>query len=140
MSPKQPNPSKKQKLSALVTLDAQTTCSQLTLDAKTACSQVTLDTKTTCSVAVKETKTTQDCIICEAEAACSTAIRDVEAWRAPRLRHSKGNMATSCGIWREKSSKRRAEAKLTSSPPARPLCTPARWSSGVLRQLPTTSY
>ena len=33
----------------------------------------------------------------------------------PRLSHSRGNMAMSCGTWRSKSSKRRAEAKLTSS-------------------------
>ena len=58
----------------------------------------------------------------------------------PRLRHSKGNMATSCGIWRCKSSKRRAEAKLTSSPPARPLYTPAHQSSRALWLLPTTPY
>ena len=79
-------------------------------------------------------------IIWEAEVACSTAIRDVEAWRASRLRHSKGNMATSCKTWSHKSSERRAEAKLTSSPPARPLCTPAHWSSRALWLLLTTSY
>ena len=58
----------------------------------------------------------------------------------PRLRHSKENMATSCGTWRCKSSERRAEAKLASSPPSRPLCTPVLQSSGALWLLPTTSY
>ena len=57
-----------------------------------------------------------------------------------RLSHSKGNMATSCGTWRNKSSKRRAEVELTSSLPARPPCTPAHQSLKVLWLLPTTSY
>ena len=56
----------------------------------------------------------------------------------PRLSHSKGNMATSYRIWR--SSKRRAEVKLTFSPPPRLLCTPAHQSSRVLWLLPTTFY
>ena len=58
----------------------------------------------------------------------------------PRPSHSKGNMATSCRIWRCKSSERRAEVKLTSSPPARLLCMPAYQSSRVLWLLPTTFY
>ena len=58
----------------------------------------------------------------------------------PRPKHCKRNMATSCKIWRCKSSERRAEAKPTSSPPARPLCTPAHQSSRALWLLPTTSY
>ena len=49
-------------------------------------------------------------------------------------------MATSCRIWRCKSSERRVEAKLTSSPPARLLCTPFYQSSRVPWLLPTTSY
>ena len=62
--------------------EAKAVCSWVTLDAKTSCTQSTLDVKTACSVAVKEAKTTQDCIIWEAKTACSTGIRDVEAWRA----------------------------------------------------------
>ena len=58
----------------------------------------------------------------------------------PRQSHSKGNMATSCRILKCKSSKRRAEVKLTSSLPARPLCVPAHWSSGALWPLLTTFY
>ena len=58
----------------------------------------------------------------------------------PRQSHSKGNMATSCRIWRCKSSERRAEVKPTSSLPARLLCMPAHWSSRALWLLPTTSY
>ena len=49
-------------------------------------------------------------------------------------------MAISCGIWRCKSSERRVEAKKTSSPPARPLCTPVHQSSRVLWLLPSTYY
>ena len=37
----------------------------------------------------------------------------------PRLSYSRGNMAKSCETWRSKSSKRKADAKLTSSPLAR---------------------
>ena len=71
-------------------------------EAKANCSWVTLDAKTTCSAAVKEAKMTQDHIICEAKAASSTAIRDVETWRASQaksLQREHGN----------KSSKRRVE-------------------------------
>ena len=59
---------------------------------------------------------------------------------SPRQSHSKGNMATSYRIWRCKSSKRRAEVKLTPYPPPRPLCTPAQQNSRALWQLPTTFY
>ena len=58
----------------------------------------------------------------------------------PRLSHSKGNMATSCGIWTHKSSERRTEVKLTSPLPARLLCTPAHRSTRALWWLPTTFY
>ena len=58
----------------------------------------------------------------------------------PRQSHSKGNMATSCRIWRHKSSNRRAKVKLTSSLPARPICMPAHWSSRALWLPPTTFY
>ena len=50
---------------------------------------------------------------------------------SPRLSYSTGNMAKSCKIWRSNSSERKAEAKLTSSPPARLPYTPAWWSSKV---------
>ena len=56
----------------------------------------------------------------------------------PRLRHSKENIATSCGIWRHKSSERGVEAKLTSSLPARLVCTWVHQSSRTLLLLPTT--
>ena len=49
-----------------------------------------------------------------------------------RQSHSKGSMAASCKIWRHKSTKRRAEVKPASSPPARLLCTPVCQSSGAL--------
>ena len=62
--------------------EVKAVCSWVTLDAQTTCSWLTLDAKTFCSAAVKEAKTTRDHIICEAEAACSTAIRDVKAQRA----------------------------------------------------------
>ena len=51
-----------------------------------------------------------------------------------------GNMATSCGTWRNKPFKRRAEVKLTSSPPVRSPCTPAHQSLEVLWLLPTIFY
>ena len=55
---------------------------------------------------------------------------------SPRLKHSKENMATSCGIWRCKSSERRVEAKLTFSLPARPLYI----SPPELKSTQATSY
>ena len=57
-----------------------------------------------------------------------------------RHSHSKGNMATSCRIWKCKSSERRAEIKLASSLPARQLCTPAHRSSRAIWLLPITFY
>ena len=45
---------------------------------------------------------------------------------SPRLSHSRGNMAESCGTWKSKSSKRRAEVKLTSSLAAKLLCASAQ--------------
>ena len=47
----------------------------------------------------------------------------------PRLSYSRGNMAKSCKTWRSKSSKRKADAKLNSSPLARLPYTPAQQSS-----------
>ena len=49
--------------------------------------------------------------------------------RPLRPGHSKGNMAKPSETWRTKSSKRKAEAKLTSSLPVRPPYTPAQQSS-----------
>ena len=60
--------------------------------------------------------------------------------RPPRPSYSKGNMAKLCRTWRCKSSERRAEAKPTSSPPARPLCMPALRSSRAHWWLSTMSY
>ena len=65
-----------------MTLDAQTTCSQLTLEAKTNCSQVILEVKTICSTAVKKAKTTRGHMVQEAKATCSKAISKVKAQRA----------------------------------------------------------
>ena len=58
----------------------------------------------------------------------------------PRLSCPKGNMAKSCRTWRYNSSERRAEVKLTSSLPARPLCMPALQSSRACWWLPTTFH
>ena len=49
-------------------------------------------------------------------------------------------MATSCGTWRHKPSRRRAEVKPTSSPPARLLCMLAQQSSRALWWLLATFY
>ena len=65
---------------------------------------------------------------------------DPQASELLRPRHSKQNITTLCRTWRCKLSKRRVEAKPTSSPPARLLCTPVHQSSRVLWLLPTTSY
>ena len=46
-----------------------------------------------------------------------------------RLSHSTGNMPKPSETWRNKSSERKAEAKLTSSPPVRLPYMPAQWSS-----------
>ena len=90
---------------------------------------------------VKEAKTTWVHSIWEAKAACSTAIRDVEAWRASQaklLQREHGK--TSCRTWRCKPSRRRAEVKSTSSLPTRLLYMLAQQSSRVLWWPPTTSY
>ena len=92
-------------------------------EAKAVCSWVTLNAKTTCSVVVKEAKTTQACIVQEANSYLLYSHQRCWSPRGPlRLSHSKGNMAMSCGTWRNKSSERRAEVKLTSSLPARLPC------------------
>ena len=56
------------------------------------------------------------------------------------MSHSKGSMAASCGTWRNKSSKRRAEVEPTSSLPVKSPCTRAHQSLKVLWLLPTISY
>ena len=61
--------------------EAKVICSQVTLDAQTACSWLILKAKTDFLVAVKKAKTTRGHLVQEAEAACSKAICEVEAWK-----------------------------------------------------------
>ena len=127
-------------VSSWVTLDAQTKCSQLTLDAKTTCSWVTLDAKPPSQWQSKKPRCPKTV---SSERSKLLTLQPSEMSRPggpPGQSHSKGNMATLCGIWRCKSSERRAEVKLTSSLPARPLCTPAHQSSRVFCLCATTFY
>ena len=61
--------------------EAKVICSQVTLDAWTACSQLILEAKTDFLVMVKKAKTSRGHLAQEAEAACSKAICEVEAWK-----------------------------------------------------------
>ena len=122
------------------TLDTQTTCSQLTLEAKSNCSWAMLEVKTTFSMVVKKAKTTRGHMVQEAEATCSKAISEVEAQRASQaesFQREHGNI-----MWdlEEQVIKRRAEVKLTSSPPVKLPCTTAHQSLKALWLLPTISY
>ena len=123
-----------------VTLYTQTTCSQLTLQAKTNCSWVILEVKTACSTAVKKAKTTRGHMVQEAKAACSKGISEVEDQRASQAESFQRKHGNICETWRNKSSKRRAEVMLTSSPPVKLPCTAAHQSLKVLWLLPTISY
>ena len=120
-----------------VTLDAQTTCSQLTLDAKTNCSQVI---QTASSAAVKGTKTTRGLSSKRPKLPVPKPSERLRPRGPLRLSHSKGSIATSCGTWRNKSSKKRAEVEVTSSLPVRSPCMPAHWNLKALWLLLTTSY
>ena len=109
------------------TLDAQITCSWLTLEAKTNCSWTILEAQTTCSVAVEKAKTTRGHVVQEDEATCSKAISKVKAQRVSQSESYQRSMATSCEIWRNRSSKRGAEVKPTSSlPSSHPVQQPTR--------------
>ena len=88
-------------------------------EARAICSHVTLDARALCFTTVNEAKTTEGHTIWEAEAACSVAIRMQRPGGPPRWSYPTGNMAKSCKIWRNKSSERKADAKLTSSLPVR---------------------
>ena len=111
--------------------EAKAICSHVTQDAEALCFATVKGAKVTYIQTIKEAKTTHACTTWEAEAACSVAIRDAKTWGPLRPNHSTGNMAKPSGTWWHKSSERKAEAKLTSSPPARLPYTPAQWSSKV---------
>ena len=108
------------------TLDAKDLCFATIKEAKAICSCVTLDAKAQCFMTVKEAKTTQARTIQEAKAACTMAVRHTKTWRASQAQLLQTEHGTT---WRHKPSKRKAEVKLTSSPPAKPPCTPAKQSS-----------
>ena len=120
------------------TLDAQTNYSWLTLEAKTNCSWVILEAKTACSMAVKKAKTTRG------HMKSKLPVPKPSARSRPggplKLHHSKGSMTTSCGTWRNNSSKRRTEVEPTSSPPVKSPCTSVHQSLKALWLLPTISY
>ena len=109
--------------------EARAICSSVTPDTEALCFATVMGAKVTYIQTIKEAKTTCTCTICKAKAACSVAIRDAKSWGPLRPNHSTGNMAKPSGTWRHKSSKRKAEAKLTSSPPVRLPYMPAQWSS-----------
>ena len=109
--------------------EARAVCSHVTMDAETLCFSTVKEAKVTCIQTIKEAKATHTCTIWEAKTACSAAIRDAETWGPLRPSHSTGNMPKPSETWMNKSSERKAEAKLTSSPPVRPPYMPAQWSS-----------
>ena len=78
--------------------------------------------------------------MCEAKAACSMAIRDAKTWRVSQAELLQRQHAKSCKTWRSKSSKMKADAKLTSSPLARLPYTPAWQSSKACWWLLTKFY
>ena len=61
--------------------EAKFICFQATVDAQTAHSWLILEAKTNFLVAAKKAKTTRGSLVQEAEAACSKAICEVEAWK-----------------------------------------------------------
>ena len=109
--------------------EARAICSCVTLYAEALCFAMFKGAKVTYIQTIKEGKTTCTCTIQEAEATSSVAIRDAKTQGPLRLSHSTGNMAKPSETWRNKSSERRAEAKLTSSLPVRLPYTPAQWNS-----------
>ena len=109
--------------------EARAVCSCVTLDPEALCLATVKAAKVTYVQTVKEAKNTHTCTIWEAEAACPAVIRDAETQGPLRPNHSTGNMAKPSRTWRNKSSERKAEAKLTSSPPVRLPYMPAQWSS-----------
>ena len=109
--------------------EARAICSHVTLDTEALCFATVKEAKVTYVQTIKEAKTTHACTIWEAKAASSVAIRDAKTWGPLRANHSTGNMAKPSRTWRHKSSERKAEAKLTSSPPAKLPYMPAQQSS-----------
>ena len=105
--------------------EARAICSHVTLDAEALCFSTVKEAKVTCIQTIKEAKATHTRTIQEAETTCSSAIRDVRHRGPLRLSHSTSNMPKLSKTWRNKSSKRKVEAKLTSSPPVRLPYTPA---------------
>ena len=109
--------------------EATAICSHVTLDVEALCFAAVKGAKVTYIQTVKEAKTTCTCTTQEAEATCSVAIRDAEtqeASQAMSLHRQHGKAIPDLG---EQSSKRKAEAKLTSSLPVRLPYTPAQPSS-----------
>ena len=110
-------------------------------EARAICFQVTLDAEALCFATVKAAKVAYIQTIKEAKTtsmpAPSRRPKPLALWPLGMLRsggslrpnHSKSNMVKPSETWRNKSSKRKAEAKLTSSPPARLPYMPAQWSS-----------
>ena len=95
------------------------------MDPEALCSSTVKEAKVTCIQTIKEAKATHACTIWVAKTTCSAAIRDAKTQGPLRPNHSTGNMPKPSKTWRNKSSKRKAEAKLTSSPPVRLPYTPA---------------
>ena len=104
-------------------------CSHVTLDAEALYFATVKGAKVAYVQTVNETKTTNACRIQEAKAACSVAIGDANTQGHLRPNHSTGSMAKPFKTWRNKSFERKAEAKLTSSPPVRLPYMPAQQSS-----------
>ena len=88
-------------------------------EARAICTHTTLDAKALSSATVKEAKATCAQTVWEAETLCSTAIRDKRPGEPSRLTHSTRDMPRPSNTWRNKSSKRKAKVRLTSSLPVK---------------------
>ena len=118
--------------------EARVIYSHVTMGAEAWCFSTVKEAKVTCIQTIKEAKATHTCTIWEAKTTCSAVIRDAETWGPLRLSHSTGSMPKPFKTWRNKSSERKAEAKLTSSPPVRLPYMPAQRSSRACWKLPIT--
>ena len=91
----------------------------------------TQEAKTLCSTTIKEAKATYAHSIQEAEILCSKTIVRWRPGEPPRLTHFIEHIPSPSNIWKNKLSKRKVRANLTSSSPVKLPYKPALWNSVV---------
>ena len=116
--------------------EARAICSHVTMDTEALCFSNVKEAKVTCIQTIKETKTTHTCTIQEAEPPSLLPSGMLRPRGPSRLSHSTGNMPKPSKTWRNKSSERKAEAKLTSSLPIKWAYMPPQQSSEAHWWLP----